>query len=214
MARRTLTDRGVAALKPKAKLYNFADPQLPAHYIRVMPSGRKSYVVVARDPNGKQIWQTIGTAAMLGVEAAREKARETLKAIKEGGERRGRQSYQAVAEQWWKRHVEAKGLRSAIETRRYLDRDILPAWGGRDFTSIRRGDIAKLLDQVEDKCGPVAADNVLKRVSSICTWYASRHEDYASPIVKGMRRSNTKERARSRILSDDELRAARPWSWL
>ena len=80
-------------------------------------------------------------------------------------------------------------------------------WGGREFTSIPRGDVAALLDNIEDMAGPVAADNALKRVSAICTWYASRHDDYASPIVKGMRRSNTKERARDRILTDDELRA-------
>ena len=67
------------------------------------------------------------------------------------------------------------------------------------------GDVAKLLDAVEDKAGPVAADNVLKRVSGICTWYKSRHEDYASPIVKGMRRSSTKERARDRTLTDPEI---------
>jgi integrase len=40
----------------------------------------------------------------------------------------------------------------------------------------------------------------------ICNWYATRHEDYASDIVRGMRRSNPKARARDRILSDNELR--------
>jgi integrase len=40
----------------------------------------------------------------------------------------------------------------------------------------------------------------------IANWYATRHEDYASPIVKGMRRTNPKARARSRVLSDDEIR--------
>ena len=44
-------------------------------------------------------------------------------------------------------------------------------------------------------------------VSAICNWYAARHDNYTSPIVKGMRRSNPKERARDRILNDDELRA-------
>ena len=37
-------------------------------------------------------------------------------------------------------------------------------------------------------------------------WYATRHDDYSSPIIKGMRRINPKERARTRIFSDDELR--------
>ena len=207
MARRNLTDKGVEALKPRASRYTFPDPALPGHYVRVQPSGSKSFVAVALDPAGKQIWATIGNAAQIGIDQAREKARAAIASIKAGQDRAGPLSFAAVAEQWIKRHVEAKGLRSAVETRRYLERDILPAWGGREFTSIRRGDVVKLLDKVEDSAGPVAADNVLKRVSAICTWFASRHEDYSSPIVKGMRRSSTNERARDRILNDDEIRA-------
>ena len=38
-------------------------------------------------------------------------------------------------------------------------------------------------------------------------WFATRHDDFVPPIVKGMRRTNTKERARARILNDDEIRA-------
>ena len=63
-----------------------------------------------------------------------------------------------------------------------------------------------LLDSVEDFSGPVAADKVLAHLSSIMGWYATRHDHYSSPIIKGMRRSNPKERARTRIFSDDELR--------
>ena len=103
-------------------------------------------------------------------------------------------------------HVERDSLRSAIEIRRYLDKHILPAWGRLDFASIRRGDVTKLLDAVEDSAGPVAADKVLAHVSKLCNWYASRHDDYSSPVVKGMRRSKPKERSRKRILSDDEIR--------
>jgi integrase len=207
MARRTLTDKGVEALKRRDKLYNFADPQLPGHYVRVWATGAKTFVVVARDPNGKQVWHTVGNAAHIGIDVAREKAREAVAAIKEGTARGGSDTFATVAENWLKRHVDAKGLRSAVETRRYLNRDILPAFGAREFTSIKRGDIAKLLDAVEDKAGPVAADNVLKRISAICTWFAARHGDYLSPIVKGMRRSATAARARDRILNDAELRA-------
>ena len=39
-----LTDKRVAALKPRHKMYVSPDPQLPGHYVRVMPSGTKSYV--------------------------------------------------------------------------------------------------------------------------------------------------------------------------
>jgi integrase len=207
MQRRTLSDKAIAALKPAAKSYTVADPALGGLYVRVQPGGSKSFVAVARAPSGKQVWVTIAPTAMLTIEQARDKAREAIKAIKAGEDRSGPQSCATVAEQWFKRHVEAKALRSAGEIRRYLDNHILPAWDGRDFTSIRRGDVAHLLDQIEDKAGPVAADKVLAHLSNLFGWYAARHDDYASPIVKGMRRSKPSERARDRILSDDELRA-------
>jgi integrase len=39
-------------------------------------------------------------------------------------------------------------------------------------------------------------------------WHASRDDDFRSPVVRGMGRVKPKETARSRILTDDELRAA------
>jgi integrase len=202
--RKTLTDAAIASLAPSTKPY--PDPELPGHYIRVRPTGTKTFVAVARSSSGKQVWHTIGPSTLYGVKEAREKAREAIKAIREGRDRSGPESFEAVAEAWFKRHVQAKGLISAHTFRDYLDRLIIPAWHGREFTSIRRNDVAKLLDEIEDKHSPVVADFVLATVRMICNWYATRHEDYASPIVKGMRRSNPKARARERILTDNELR--------
>ena len=206
MARKTLTDTGVAALKPKDKLYAYPDPQCPGHYVRVSPIGGKSYVAVARDPSGKQKWITIGNAAHFDIEAARKRAREIIVSIKGGKDHTGPRSFETVAKEWLKRHCEAKGLISTKKLRRNLENHVLPKWGGRDFTSIKRSDIASLLDSIQDNSGPVAADKVLAILSGIFTYYATRNDDYNTPIVRGMRRSSTKERARDRILSDDEIR--------
>jgi integrase len=206
MARNSLTNKMVASLKPRASQYTHADPHLPGHYVRVSPSGNKSFVVVARDPSGKQIWFTIGATTLHTIEAAREIARDQIRKIKSGADRAGPETFSAIAEGWLKHHVEKKGLRTGDKIRRTLAYHVLPAWGGRDFASIRRGDVAKLLDKVESS-GPVMADSVLHIVSGICSWYATRNDSYVTPICKGMRRTSPKERARSRILSDDELRA-------
>jgi integrase len=205
--RKRLTDDGVANLKPGASRYAHPDPEMHGHYVRVTPTGSKSYVVVALDPNGKQIWHTIGTTSELRIDAAREKARDAIAAIKSGGDRGGPQSFAKVSSNWFARHVEANALRSTKEIRYYLDRWLLPAWAGRDFESIKRGDVAKLLDHVEDGSGPVAATKCLSVISRICQWHATRNDNYVSPIVRGMERSSIKDRARTRILSNDELRA-------
>ena len=203
MARRKiLTDEQIAKLAPRSSAY--PDPELAGHYIRVRPTGRRVFCVVARDPNGKQVWHTLGDGSVYNVAEARAAAREAIKAIKTGTSRSGVETFASVAEQWVKRHVEAKGLISAVEYYRYLNRVLIPAWGGREFASIKRSDVAKLLDEAEDKNGPVAADFILAIIRGICNWYAKRTDDYNSPIVRGMRAKHA--RARSRSLEDDELR--------
>ena len=203
---RNLTDKGVAALKAQAKAYSIPDPQLPGHMVRVQPTGNKSFVAVTRDPRGKQIWTTIGSATLLTVEDARQEAKEVIKRIKAGKDKAGPQSFEAVANDWLRRHVDAKGLRDAYEIRRVLKKHIMPEFGGREFESIRRGDVSRLLDQVEDELGARTADKVLEITSGICRFYETRNENYSSPIIKGMKRYSTKDHARKRILSDDEIR--------
>jgi integrase len=204
--RRTLTDSQIANLSSHLKPYTMPDPELSGHYIRIRPTGAKMFVAVARAPSGKQVWHTIGATSLYRIAEAREKAREAIRAIREGKDRDGPESFETVVELWFTRHVEAKKLISAKNIRGALDKQLLPAWRTRDFASIRRGDVAKLLDKVEDTNGAMVADFVLAVVRGLCNWYQTRHEDYVSPVVKGMRRTDPKARARARILDDDEIR--------
>lgn len=200
--RHRLSDSGVAKLKPKPKRYTFADPELPGHYVRVSPTGEKSFVVVARDPRGKQHWRTVGNLP-IKIDDARNAGRKMIRAIREAPP----ESFEGVAKEWFKRHVLKRGLRSATELDRFMKQHLYQVWSGRDFTSIKRKDVSDLLDEIEDEHGARQADYALAIVRQICNWYATRDENYASPIVKGMRRTHPKETARSRILTDDELRA-------
>jgi Arm DNA-binding domain len=88
--------------------------------VRVTPNGAKSFVAVARDPRGKQVWHTIGSTDVFKLDDARERARQAM-AIKEGTPRTAPTSFESVAESWFKRHVQGKGLRSERELRRVLD---------------------------------------------------------------------------------------------
>jgi integrase len=209
--RKTLTDKGVAALKPRPKGYAFPDPELRGHYVRVRPSGVKTFTCVVRDPRGKQIWTAIGAADKLTISEARTKARKAIERVREGlpalEEPQTKSGFEAVAEEWLKRHVRAKGLRSEGEVTRLLQAHVFPRWKGRNIIDIRRSHVAALLDHVEDNHGARQADYVLAIVRGIMNWYATRHDDYVPPVAKGMRRTNPKERARSRVLTDDEIRA-------
>jgi integrase len=207
--RKTLTARGVAALKARPRHYAFPDPELVGHYIRVQPSGAKSFVTVARTPTGKQVWTTIGDTNLLGIAEAREQARKAIKRVRAGlpAVEPKAETFAEVAANWLKRHVEANGLRSRRQINRLLNSHVLPVWEDREVISIRRSDIAALLDHVEDEHSPRQADLVLAIVRGIMNWFATRHDDYNPPIVRGMGRTDPKQRSRARILDDDEIRA-------
>ena len=77
--------------------------------------------------------------------------------------------------------------------------------GSRPIASIRRKEIVRLLDDIEDNNGQGQADTILAIIRRIMNWHATRDDDFRSPIVRGMRRD--KEPPRERILDDDEIRA-------
>jgi len=208
--RRGLTDKQVAALPRKRKRYIISDPELRGHYIRVPVDGPAVFVCEARDPYRKQIWVTIGGADKLGIEQSRSEAREIIARIKKGLPPREAppvkpDTFEAVAENWLKRYVAPKGLRTAAATERLLRGYILPHWRDRPFVGIKRADIAKLGDFIEDHHGPRQSDIVVGIVRQICNWFALRDSDYLSPFVRGMRRHGRK--SRDRVLDDAELRA-------
>ena len=82
---------------------------------------------------------------------------------------------------------------------------MLREWTGRQFASIGRSDVTRLLDKIEEKNGRRQANYCLAIFSSMANWFTAREDDYRSPVVKGMRRGTTTKR--DRILNDDELRA-------
>src|SRR5262249_43812476 len=104
---RTMSDKGVAALKPRAKTYTQSDPELRGHWVRVQPSGKKTFVAITRDPRGKQLWTTIGPADAMTIEAAREQARSILTRVRTGlpALEPKAETVGTVLDNWLKRHI-------------------------------------------------------------------------------------------------------------
>jgi integrase len=211
--RRTLTDKQVAALPRRATTYFHPDPELPKHGVRVRATnGPGTFTAIVRDAYGKQRWVKIGSTAEMKIEDARERARVVISRVRQGLDPFEPPPVKPdtvadVIATYLKRHVEARGLRTGDETRRVLERYVLPHWRDRPFAEIRRSDVAKLLDAVEDKHGPWVADHTLAQLRGVASWYAARDDSYLPPFTRNMRRVAQEARKRSRILSDDELRA-------
>ena len=209
MARKTLTDKGVAALKPRAGRYAFPDPELRGHYVRVTPNGAKSFAAVARAPDGKQLWTTIGTTDALTIETARDRARTILDRVRaglpavepQGRDLRRRRRQLAQAPRRAKRPALARRDRAVAQpahppgvARPRIRHD--PAQRHHGAARRGRGRARR------------AAGRLLSQHRAL------RHElvrgaprRLRPPIVRGMRRQSPHAQARTRVLADDEIRA-------
>ena len=99
---------------------------------------------------------------------------------------------------------EAK-LRTADQIEATFARLVYPQIGGLGIYDIRRSHAVAMLDEVADESGPAMADKVLALVRKAFNWYALRDDAFNVPIVPGMARTKTKQRARKRVLDDQEI---------
>jgi integrase len=119
----------------------------------------------------------------------------------------GKQKERGLLDLFVERYVEKEAkLRSANQVKAALERLVAPAIGKLGIYDIRRSHVINMLDEIADTNGPAMADRVLAYVRKAFNWYATRDDEFSPPIVKGMARTKTKERARKRILADDEIR--------
>lgn len=209
MPRRTLTDRFCAhakAIEGEAQTDYFDDGRAGLA-LRVSRMGSKSWTYHFT-LGGRRVRMTFGTYPANGVAKAHTLADEARAALEAGRDPRSAlakpETLKAVCEEWYER--EGKALRTGEDRKATLERLVYPTLGGRPIADIRRSDIVRLLDRIEDDSGPVMADQTLAFIRKVFNWYASRDDDFRSPIVRGMARTKPKARARKRILADDEIR--------
>jgi integrase len=81
----TLTDRGIRALRPKAKPYDVSDAVVPGLAVQVQPSGLKRFVLIKRFAAAKNpTRRLVGIYGAITLEQARATARRWLELIQVG----------------------------------------------------------------------------------------------------------------------------------
>jgi integrase len=211
MAKR-LTAFAVENLRPGPKRQEIPDPGMPGLYVVLQPSGRKGFAVRFRFAG---IPRKLTLQPGISLAAARAAAANALFEVEQGRDpTAAKRAIKAPLRKdtlltVWETYRQREGvkLRTIDQRCRTFERLILPVLGDRPISAIRRLDIVQLLDGIEDNSGPRMAHEVLAYLSRLFNWHAIRDNEFCSPIVRGMGRVNAKERARSRILSDHELKA-------
>jgi integrase len=210
-----LTAKSVEHIKPNATRREIPDDGCHSLYLVVQPSGKKSWAVRYRFRGRPTKLTLIGVTSLA---AARKAATDALHELEQGNDpaaaRKADKLEAMEAEANTVANVcarylalEGKKLRTASQRESIFRRLVYPAIGERPIDSIKRSEIAAMLDKIEVGSGPRMADVTLATLRCAFHWYEKRADDWRSPIIRGMSRQNTVEHRRSRILSDDEIRA-------
>jgi integrase len=206
MPRIRLTEAAVAKLKPtENRQIDYFDQGLPGLVLRISYGGTRSWRVLYYEKR-KAKTRGIGRYPIIDLKTAREKARLFLENPQLALRKVIDHTFNLVADDFLKRHVEANGLRSQAAIKRCLHRYVFPHWQDKPISEIRRADVTTLLDLIEDRNGPRQADMVLAIISKLFNWHQTRTDDFRSPVVRGMKRTKPADRKRRRILNDSELR--------
>jgi integrase len=192
--------------------------QVPRGFgVRVTASGAKSFIINYRIKRDEYRY-TIGSYPDWSALRAVREARNLRQRIDRGEnplEDRKRlpttKTVSGLLDEFVERYVEKEAkLRTAYPIKRAFDQLVKPLIGKIGIYELRRSDVAQMLDEVADERGLVMADKTLAWLRKAFNWYAGKDDKFNSPIVKGMARTKPRERARTRVLSDDELRIIWP----
>jgi integrase len=220
MPKKKLTDLFVErAPAPMAGRAEYFDASFPGLALRVTETGRKSWSLFYRF-NGRLRRFTIGRYPMIKPGQARREAINALERVRQGidpgEEKKGRrdkhspetEAFEAIVQDYLERHVRKNSaIATYQEAKRDLEYNVLPKWRNRPIASISRRDAIDLIDGLVTRGVEIQANRTLARLRALFNWAIEKDRIAASPVAR--MKPPTKERARDRALTDDEIR----WFW-
>jgi len=171
-------------LNPAATDVVYWDDNLSGFGVKVTPKGRKVFIVMYRTRDGFSRLRkyTIGPYGHTTLAIARTMAQKILAARLDGqdpaGEKRKlrhravRDRLEEVVADYRLRRL--RTIRSASETIRILDKEVLSRWKGRSIHEITRQDVLKLVDEIVDRGAPAMACRVFNVVHALFNWAIGR----------------------------------------
>jgi integrase len=205
-----LNARTVESLRAVAgRRVDYLDTDVSGLSLRVTERGAKSWTVLYRH-RGRLRRLTLGSVDAISLAQARTDARDVLYAASKGGDpaaakrqARRAETIEDLTRDYIERHAKPH-KRSWKEDDRRLRTHVLPAWKSRAIADVRRRDVRELVEAIATRT-PVEANRVLACVRKMFSFAVDRELIEHNPAARFTRPGA--ERARDRVLTDDELRA-------
>lgn len=204
------TARTVDRLQPTVgRRVEYFDAAVPGLALRVSERGAKTWTVLYRH-RARLRRMTLGSAGVLGLATARERARDLLRDASNGedpatAKQLGRKAEtigdlaELYIEMWAKPRKRSWKADDGL-----LRNKVLPAWRHRAIVDIARRDVRDLVDDVA-QTAPIVANRVAALLSKLFAFALDRDLVEHSPAVRIPRPGH--EQARDRVLTEDEIRA-------
>jgi integrase len=216
VTRKELTDSDLKGLKaPEEGRVVLTDTRVPGLQFRLSNAGA-SWSFRFHDPNAKKLVRaTIGPYPSIKLSEARRKAEAMRGEVREGinpVERRRAaireattNTFEALAARYLKEYATRKKRASSVEAdKRNLRLHILPKWGRRPYSSIRRGDVIEVVEALIS-CGKhTLANRVQALISKIFSFAIDCELVELNPCNRMDKRGV--ERVKDRVLNDQEIR--------
>lgn len=214
-----LTQKFVNSVTSNGAKQRFPDNKVRGLVLRIAPGGTKVWVIRYRSLDGTSREMKIAEADKMPIDDARKKARVELANVPTGDDplKKHRQAKReaVIGKERTVSAITAHYRRStSYITKRdstrltydnSLDKHILPRIGERSITSLKRGDISGLLDEVHSECSGNVANQARSALSVVLSFAVERDIIDFNPM-RGVKAKH-KTPVRKRILTDEELKA-------
>jgi integrase len=201
------TAPGLACPSDKQEVIYWSD-ELPGFGLRCRAGGVRRWFVQYRTRSGETRKHALGDPSITSFTQARREAGKLLSSAKLGGDPAGevKQSRAAITfsglvDQFLARQRKRMRPRSFAELRRHLEADAKVLLT-KKAEAVTQRDVVALLQTVTER-GPVLANRVRSSISSAYSWGMKAGLVGSNPVAATFKPAE--ERARDRVLSDDEL---------
>ena len=204
--RAKITKRAVDALPAGVSI---SDTEVRGFRARRLSSGTVNFELRYSTTAGVRSWIKLGEFGSITPDEARTLAKRRAGEVAAGKDpaahKRGaaQRTFAVLADRYLNEHAR-RFKKTADADARALRVHVLPRWRRRDYTALQRADLIELVEGIVADGKPVMANRVQALVSSMFSFALDADLVKAHPFLRLRKRGQ--ERAKTRVLSDDEIR--------